>query len=86
MIRRSTEITQYKLEEIERMIREFKEKLEAGVSDYAKFITMNEIEQLWSELRNGTNHVYSDMLGELISAVDESELIYQKKESMRNGK
>ena len=84
MIRRSTEITQYKLEEIERMIKEFKEKLEAGVTDYENFITMNEIEQLWSELRNGTNQVYSDMLGELISAVDESELIYQKKESTRN--
>jgi len=65
--------------EIERLITEFKEKFEAGTSDADNFITMNEIERLWGELRGNTNNIYSDMLQELIGSVDESELIRKKK-------
>ena len=65
--------------EIERLITEFKEKFEAGTSDADNFITMNEIERLWGELRGNTNNIYSDMLQELIGSVDESKLIRKKK-------
>jgi hypothetical protein len=72
-----------KLVEIERLIREFKEKFEAGTSDAENFMTMFEIEQLWSELQNRTNNVYSDMVQELMNAVDERNLIRKKKESTK---
>jgi hypothetical protein len=68
-----------KLVEIERLVREFKEKFEAGTSDTENFMTMFEVEQIWSELRDNTNNVYSDMVQELMSAVDERDLIRKKK-------
>jgi hypothetical protein len=74
--------TGVKLAEIERLIEEFKEKFEAGTSDAENFITMFEIEQLWSELQNNTNNIYSDMVRELMSTVDERDLIRKKKESI----
>ena len=67
--------------EIERLINEFKEKFEAGTSDVDNFITMNEIERLWGELRGNTNNIYSDIVQDLIGSVDESELIRKKKEN-----
>ena len=75
------DLTVVKLAEIERLIREFREKFDAGVSDADNFITINEIEQLWGELRFNTNNVYSDMICELMSSVDESDLIRKKKEN-----
>jgi hypothetical protein len=71
-----------KLAEIERLIKEFKEKFEAGTSDSDNFITITEIEKLWGELRNETNNVYSDLVHELMSTVNESELIRKKKRNL----
>ena len=68
-----------KIEEIERLIREFKEKFEAGTSDADNFMTMHEIERLWSEMQNSTKVIYSDILQELLCAVDEKDLIRKKK-------
>jgi len=67
--------------EIERLLKEFKEKFETGTSDADNFITMNEIERLWSELQNNTKVIYSDILQDLLNAVDESELIRKKKQN-----
>jgi hypothetical protein len=74
---------QSRIGELERLLRDFKEKFEAGTSDAENFITMHEIEQMWSELRGNTDYIYSDMLGELMSGVDESELIRKKKENTK---
>jgi UPF0288 family protein (methanogenesis marker protein 3) len=68
-----------KIEELERLLTDFKEKFEAGTSDAENFLTMHEIERMWSELRGNTDYIYSDMLSELMSNVDESELIRKKK-------
>jgi hypothetical protein len=70
-----------RIEELERLLTNFKEKFEAGTCDAENFLTMHEIERMWSELRGDTDYIYSDMLGELMSNVDESELIRKKKES-----
>jgi hypothetical protein len=75
------DMTANRLAEIERLIKTFKEKFEAGTSDAENFMTMFEIEKLWSELQNSTNNVYSDMVRELMSAVDERDLIRKKKEN-----
>ena len=77
------DLTGVKLAEIERLIREFKEKFDAGVSDADNFITISEIERLWGELQANTNNVYSDMVRELMSSVDESDLIRKKKETTK---
>ena len=65
--------------EIERLVKEFCEKFRAGTSDTESFLTMTEIERMWSELRSKTDNIYSDMLCELLSSVDEGKLIREKK-------
>jgi len=70
-----------RISEIERIIKEFNEKFNEGTSDSENFITMNEIERMWSELRNSTDNIYSDMLQDLMGSIDERDLIHKKKES-----
>ena len=65
--------------EIEQLIREFKEKFRSGTANADEFMTITEIELLWGELQNKTNKIYSDMVRELMSEVDESGLIRKKK-------
>ena len=68
-----------RISEIERLVNEFQEKFKAGTSHAENFITMTEIERMWGDLRNKTDNIYSDMLRELLSSVDEGELIRGKK-------
>jgi hypothetical protein len=63
------------------MMREFKDKFETGISDAERFITMNEIESLWSKLEGDTRNIYSDLVQNLLSSVNERDLIRKKKES-----
>jgi translation initiation factor 1 (eIF-1/SUI1) len=65
--------------EIERLIRDFKEKFAAGTASADDFMTISELELLWGELQNRTNNIYSDMIRKLMSDVDESDLIRKKK-------
>jgi hypothetical protein len=81
MSKYAEDLTRARLSEIERLIKEFKEKFEAGTLDAENFITINEIERLWGDLQSGTNNVYSEMIRELMSSVDESEIIRKKKEN-----
>jgi molecular chaperone GrpE (heat shock protein) len=74
---------QSRIEELERLLKDFKEKFETGTSDSENFLTMHEIERMWSELRGNTDYIYSDMLGELMSNMDESDLIRKKKENTK---
>ena len=66
--------------EIERLIREFKEKFAAGTASADDFITISELELMWGELQNRTNNIYSDMIRKLMSDVDECDLIRKKKD------
>jgi len=65
---------------IEQLIEEFKEKFVAGTTNECDFITITQIEMMWSELQSKTNNIYSDMVRTLMSEVDERELIRKKKE------
>ena len=67
--------------EIERLIIDFKEKFSLGTADADDFMTISQLEILWSELQNKTNNIYSDMIRNLMSDVDERELIRKKKDS-----
>lgn len=69
------------INEIERLIREFKEKFSAGTSDVDNFMNISQIELLWSDLHDKTNNIYSDMIRKMMSEVDESDLIRKKKEA-----
>ena len=67
--------------EIKRLIKEFKEKFIEQTSQADSFMTINELETLWSELRNNTDVLYSDMIRQLMSTIDEKDLIHKKKEN-----
>ncbi len=84
MIEDSNKIISDKIEELERLIKEFKEKVENGTDNPEEFITLDEIETEWEALRKNTDYLYSDMLSELISNTNEQELIRKKKESTKN--
>lgn len=77
----SDELIQVKLTELERIIKEFKEKFESGTSNPDSFMTLNEIEKLWSDLNSQTGILYSDMIQQLMGMVDERDIIRKKKEN-----
>jgi hypothetical protein len=66
--------------EIERLIKDFKEKFAAGTASADDFMTISELEMMCGELQNRTNNIYSDMIRKLMSEVDESDLIRKKKD------
>jgi len=70
-----------RISEIERLVNGFQERFHAGTAQADNFITMTEIERMWGELRSKTDNIYSDMLRELMSTVDEGDLIRRKKEN-----
>ena len=67
--------------EIIRLIKEFKSEFKAKTSDSEKFLTINELENRWTELRNNTDILYSDMVCQLMSEVDEKEMVRKKKQN-----
>ena len=71
-------------EELLRIIEKFRQQIKSGTSDPDHFMTITEIEKLWSDLRGNTSNLYSDMLTDLLADVDESELIRKKKQNSGN--
>jgi len=67
--------------ELLRIIKEFKSEFKAKTSDTEKFITINELENRWTDLKNNTDVLYSDMVRQLISEVDEREMVRKKKQN-----
>ena len=72
------DIREYR-DELLHIVDEFRQRIIQGTSDPDNFLTISEIERLWSELRGDTSLLYSDMLSTLLSSVDETELIRKKK-------
>jgi len=73
--------TSYELAEIERLIKDFKEKFEARTSDADDFLNISALALMWGELQNKTNNIYSDMVRKMMSEVDESDLIRKKNDN-----
>jgi len=67
--------------EVTRLIKDFKSTFKAKTSNTEKFLTINELENQWTELRNNTEVLYSDMIRELIAEVDERDMVSKKKQS-----
>ena len=70
-------------DELLRIVDLFRQRIIDGTSDAENFLTISEIERLWSELRGDTSLLYSDMLSELLSDVNETELIRKKKRNTK---
>jgi transcriptional regulator with AAA-type ATPase domain len=70
-----------RLAEIEYLIKDFRQTFKERTSTAENFITMTEIETMWGNLRQITNNIYAEMVQELLSEVDERDLIRKKKEN-----
>ena len=79
MLMNTEELTAMRMAEIERLVNEFRETLEKGLDDDQGTMRINEIEELWTKLRTGTDEVYGDMLSDYLASVDERKIIRQKK-------
>ena len=66
-------------DELLRIVEEFRQRIVEGTSNPDNFLTISDIERLWSELRGGTSVLYSGMLSDLLANANESELIRKKK-------
>ena len=74
----SKDLTEQRIEEIQRLIDKFQSEFKEGTSGPDHFMTMSDIERLWGELRNSTEKIYSDMVMDLMANVDEQKLISKK--------
>lgn len=72
-----------RIEEIKRLISEFEEQFRVGTMDERSFMTMSDLEKIWGTLQSNTNSIYSDMVRELMSSVDERKLIRKKKANLK---
>jgi hypothetical protein len=79
MLRKTEEITVLRMAEIERLVNEFRDKLEKGFLNAQDNISINEIEDLWTRLRTSSDSVYADLLSDYLMSVDERDVILQKK-------
>jgi hypothetical protein len=70
-------------DELLRIVDDFRQRVVEGTSDPEHFLSISDIERLWSELRGDTSLLYSDMLSDLLSNVDETKLIRKKKRNTR---
>ena len=68
--------------EVTRLINDFKETFAAKTKDPNDFLTIDELEKRWSELRNNTDVLYSDMILKLMNSVNERDIVSKKKENM----
>jgi hypothetical protein len=82
MIKNTEEIMAIRLAEVERLVNEFREILEKGFADAGNTISINEIEELWTKLRLGTDEVYTNLVSDYMAALDEHEIIEQKKKNI----
>lgn len=70
-----------RLQVIEQNIRHFRETFKNRTKDPKNFLTLTDIEKMWSELNNSTELIYSDIIKDMIKEIDEKSLIKEKKTS-----
>lgn len=65
--------------QIKRLIEDFQRSFSEKTSNPDSFASLHEIEQMWGELRAYTDKIYSDMVQDMLSNIDEPELVRKKK-------
>lgn len=68
--------------ELSHLIDDFRDRFAERTKNPENFLTMSEIEKMWGELRHHTSEIYSDMVMDAISDIDEGELIRKKKQNI----
>ena len=63
---------------IEEMIDDSAKQINAGAAK-GRLITLDQVDGLWDELNSKTQKTYIDMFSDIISSLDEKELISSKK-------
>ena len=66
-------------EELLKILEDFRQRIVEGTTSTEEFLSITDIENLWTKLRGETSLLYSDALSEILTDVDESELIRKKK-------
>jgi len=69
-------------EELLYIVERFRDRVRSGTREAEKFLNITEIEKLWTKLRKETNKLYTEMLSDILSEVDEGELIRKKKQNI----
>jgi hypothetical protein len=72
-------VVQVYKDELLHIVDEFHQRIIEGTADPDRFLTIFDIERLWTGLRGDTSHLYSEMLTDILGGIDESELIRKKK-------
>lgn len=67
--------------EISKQVSEFGNKIKSGTSNADDFMTIDDIENNWQELRNATEKTYTNMVSKMINAIDERDIVCKKKEN-----
>lgn len=73
------EIKKESTERLTMMVNNFCDTIAKGTNGVGRFININDIDTTWSELQLKTSELYADMVGELVSAIPEKEIIAKKK-------
>ena len=60
-------------------IEDFQRSFSEKTSNPDSFASLHEIEQMWGELRANTDKIYSEMVQDMLSNIDEPELVRKKK-------
>lgn len=83
MIDDENSFSEERVTQIKRLVEDFERKFTEKTSDPDSFASLHEIEQMWGELRANTDKIYSDMVQDMLSHIDESELIRKKKTNIK---
>jgi hypothetical protein len=67
--------------QIDQLISQFQAKIRSRTTDPDNFLSISELEEYWSNLRNSTDKIYSDSVSDIIGNMNEKALIRQKKKS-----
>jgi len=78
------EIEQTISTELSKLVKQFGDIMKNGTNDTDNFITINEIEKHWGDLRQATDKIYTDMVSQMLSTIDEREIVKKKEMSIES--
>lgn len=64
-------------------MRDLIDQVDSRTNDPDNFLSISELEHMWSNTASNTTKIFSDTLSEAISNIDEKEIIKSKKENLQ---
>ena len=74
-------LLELEIDEIARLIHEYRAKVIAGTSSADNFMSITDMEEALGVLRNSTNNIFTEIQSALISQIDQNELLRKKKQT-----